>query len=428
MEKFDVIVVGAGPAGSTAACVLAREGLKVLLLERAKTPGGKNVFGGRIYSHVLKRLFPGFEKSAPVERFVVRETIGMMDENDCTSVDFSSGRGELEGASSFVAIRARFDRWLSEQAEQAGALLVSGTKVDDLLIHDGHVGGIMSGGDAIGADCVVDAEGVTATLSRRAGLRVDVLPGQVKVGVKETIRLGKDAVGQRFNLGEKEGAACVFIGYPSSYLPAGGAFVYTNEESVSIGIVVDAEEVSRAKLEVQALIENFRMHPYMRKLLAGGQMLEYSAHMIPDSVPARPENLVGDGFLVTGDAAGLFINYGFTYRGVDLAMASGEAAALTLVEAHGGGSYARDALMGYHARLSRELLPELHRAEGNAGVLHNERIFSTYPRLAADLMEDLFRIEGIGRDRLSSILKRNMEGRISTLRSLRDLLSAYRKM
>ena len=82
MEKFDAIVVGAGPAGCTAAFVMAKEGLKVLLLERGKNVGGKNVFGGRIYSHSLKKLFGDFEKEAPIERFVVKETIGLMDEED----------------------------------------------------------------------------------------------------------------------------------------------------------------------------------------------------------------------------------------------------------------------------------------------------------------------------------------------------------
>lgn len=428
MEKFDSVIVGAGPAGSTAAYLMAKEGLKVLLLERSKTPGGKNVFGGRIYSHVVKRLFSSFAKEAPVERYVVRETLGMMDDKDCVSIDFSSARGEAADASSFVAVRGRFDRWLAEQAEQAGALLVPGTKVEDLLIREGRIAGIVSGGETVEADCVVDAEGVTAVLSRKAGLRNDVLPSQVKVGVKETIQLPESVIDDRFNLKDGEGAACVFIGYPSSYLEAGGAFLYTNRESVSIGVVVDAEEISRSRTEVQDMIENFRLHPYMRKLLRGGKMIEYSAHMIPNSVPVSPENLVGNGFLSTGDAAGLFINYGFTYRGVDLAMASGEAAARAVLDAHSKGSFDRASLMTYHSHLSRDVLPEMKRADRAQRILHNDRIFSAYPRVAVDFMEELFRIEGFGRDGLSKMLKGNMKGRLSMMSVLRDMLAAYRTM
>ncbi len=427
MEKFDAVVVGAGPAGSTAAYAMAKAGLKVLLLERGKVPGGKNLFGGRIYSHVLRRLFSDFPSDAPVERYVVRETIGLMDENDAASIDFTSHRGDPRMSSSFIARRSRFDKWLSDKAEEAGALLVPGTRVDDIILKDGAVTGIISSGDRIEADCVVNAEGVTATLSRKAGLRRDVTPSQMKVGVKETIELDRKTINDRFNLGDDEGAACVFVGYPSSYLTASGSFIYTNGDSVSIGVVVDPLEVSRSKKEVQGMIEDFRLHPYVSRLLRGGKIIEYSAHMIPNSVPLNPDDLVRSGFISTGDAAGLFINHGFTYRGVDLAMASGIAAARTVIEARAAGSYGREALMRYHSYLGEEVIPEIERAEKTGDMLHNERMFSTYPRLALDFLEDMFRIDGFGREAVSGTLKKNMKGRVTLLRMLRDMLSAYRK-
>ena len=428
MERFDAIVIGAGPAGSTAAYRMAKGGLKVLLVERAKVPGGKNLFGGRIYSHILRKHFGNFESDAPVERFVVRETIGMMDEFDCASIDFSSHRSEANKAFSFIARRSRFDKWLAEKAEGAGALLVPGTRVEDIVVRDGAVRGIVSGGDSIESECVVNAEGVTATIARKAGLRDDVLPSQVKVGVKETIELGKDVINDRFNLSDDEGTAGVFIGYPASYLSASGSFVYTNSDSVSIGIVVDPTEQSGARKDVQLMIEEFRLHPYMQRLLKGGRMIEYSAHMIPNSVPLEPSNLVGNGFLNTGDAAGLFVNHGFTYRGVDFAIASGIAAADAVISAHSAGSYGRDSLMSYYDYLAREVIPELRRAERTAGVLHNKRMFSTYPPLVLDFLEDMFRFDGVGKAPVSSSLKKNMKGRISMLTALRDMLSAYRKM
>ena len=69
-EKFDVIVVGTGPAGTTAAYVLAKAGAEVLLVERANFPGAKNVFGGILYTPVLNRLIPEFWEEAPVERHI----------------------------------------------------------------------------------------------------------------------------------------------------------------------------------------------------------------------------------------------------------------------------------------------------------------------------------------------------------------------
>ena len=74
-EKSTAIVVGAGPAGSTAAYLLAKEGHDVVLIERGTAPGSKNMYGGRMYSHALNRIMPEFWKEAPVERPVARESI-----------------------------------------------------------------------------------------------------------------------------------------------------------------------------------------------------------------------------------------------------------------------------------------------------------------------------------------------------------------
>ena len=75
MDDFDVIIVGAGPAGSSAAYKLAEQGQQVLLLERGKSPGSKNVYGGRIYPYSLSKLIPDYKIDAPIERYVKKENI-----------------------------------------------------------------------------------------------------------------------------------------------------------------------------------------------------------------------------------------------------------------------------------------------------------------------------------------------------------------
>ncbi|MCE5336170.1 MAG: FAD-dependent oxidoreductase, partial [Desulfobacteraceae bacterium] len=85
-DKFTAIIVGAGPAGSTAAYLLAREGHEVLLIEKGAAPGAKNMFGGRMYSHALNRIIPEFWEEAPVERPVVREIITFMSGGRSTSI------------------------------------------------------------------------------------------------------------------------------------------------------------------------------------------------------------------------------------------------------------------------------------------------------------------------------------------------------
>lgn len=429
MERFDLIVAGAGPAGSTAALEAARSGFKVLLLERAKSPGEKNVFGGRVYVHALKKLFPGFPEGIPYERFVVSESISLMDDDRCTTVNFANNRGPASGADSFVVRRSRFDKWLSERAEEAGALLVTSAKVDDLYIEDGTVKGIISGGEKLEASCVIDAEGVTATLSRRSGTRSDIRPDQMKVGLKETVFLGKDEINRRFSLDDDEGSAHVFIGQPSRYMPAGGAFLYTNVDSVSLGMVLDPVELTSRKIEVQELLESFRLHPHIRRMLKDGKVIEYSAHMIPNSVPRETSNVVGNGFIVVGDAAGLFINNGYTYRGVDLAISSGIAAAIAFKEAATAGSYDRTSLQSYRKHLESEgLIAEMSAFESNYGILHNERMFSLYPGLVCDFMSSMFRIDGFGKQKLSKTARSTISGKVSALRIMKDLYSVYRHM
>src|SRR2546425_4138388 len=109
----------------------------------------------------------------------------------------------------------------------------------------------------------------------------------------------------------------------------GGGFLYTNKASVSLGLVVSSEDLSRKKIEVQDLQTKFRMHPAVQRLLRGGKVVEYSAHLVPELGAGMMPQLWADGVLVAGDAAGFLINNGYTFRGVDLAIASGVAAGET---------------------------------------------------------------------------------------------------
>src|SRR5215467_1486547 len=143
LEGFEVAVVGAGPAGSAAALTLAREGVQVLLVERGSFPGAKNVFGGRIYSYALKKLFGDSWKDAPIERFVRKEGITFMTSENAFSIEFES----KDPTGSFTAKRSKFDKWMAEQAEKAGASLITDSRVDDLIIENGVVKGIVAGQD-----------------------------------------------------------------------------------------------------------------------------------------------------------------------------------------------------------------------------------------------------------------------------------------
>src|SRR5512137_1964294 len=93
MDKFDVIIVGAGLAGLGAAYTLAGSGLEVLIFERGDYPGAKNVTGGRLYVNPVRNLFPDLFENAPLERFITHEGITLMAKE--RSVDLAYSGSEL---------------------------------------------------------------------------------------------------------------------------------------------------------------------------------------------------------------------------------------------------------------------------------------------------------------------------------------------
>ena len=430
VERFDVIVVGAGPAGSAAALTLARKGFSTLLAERGRAPGVKNMFGGRIYAWPLADLVPDWTKDCPVERTVTKETMAFLTADASLGITFESSPATAGRSASFTAIRAKFDVWLAKKAEAAGATLITGIRIDDLWREDGHVRGVVAArGDRVASDLVVIAEGATSVLVRRAGLKADLEPREVSVGVKETVELPAETIQERFGLAESEGAAHVYAGYASMGL-RGGGFLYTNRASISLGLVVSSEDLGRKKVQIEDLQTKFRLHPAIQKLLKGGKVVEYSAHLVPELGLNMMPRASADGVIVVGDAAGFLINNGYTFRGVDLAMASGIAAGEAAEAARAAGGMTASNLAAYAGFLrKRNVTTDLERFARAPLYLKNERLFDMYPRLLIDIAERVYRVDGTGQERLVDVvLDRAMSGDVPKLKMLLDLLAGARSM
>jgi len=153
-EKFDAIVVGAGPAGAACAYVLAREGKNVLMVERGVTAGSKNVTGGRLYTYALEMLEPGLYTRAPLQRKVVREQIMLLGKDNAVTIDYVDYAFGENIPQSYTVLRAPFDEWFAGEAEAKGAMLATGILVDELLEKDGKIVGIRAGEDEMYADIV----------------------------------------------------------------------------------------------------------------------------------------------------------------------------------------------------------------------------------------------------------------------------------
>ncbi len=393
-DRFDAIIVGGGLAGSTAAYVLAQQGLEVLLIERGNYGGSKNMTGGRLYAHSLEKIIPNFAEEAPVERRVVKERISMMTENDAVTMNYNSPRLAETGSDSYVVMRGEFDRWLFDKAEEAGATAAAGIKVDELIVENNRVTGVICGGEEMKADVVILADGVNSLLAEKASLRKRVQSSQVSVGVKEIYELPAKVIEDRFGLSGDEGAACLFAGSPSNGL-VGGGFLYTNKESISIGLVLGLEQIGESDKTIEEMFTAFTNHPEIAPLIKDGKLIERSGHVVPEAGLSMVSTLYGDGFLICGDAAGFCLNIGYMVRGMDLAITSGELAARAVLEAKQKGDFSSASLKSYQTMLDNSfVMKDLSLYKNFPAFMENPRMFNQYPAMVANIMAEMFVVDG----------------------------------
>lgn len=393
-DRFDAIIVGGGLAGSTAAYVLAKAGLEVLVIERGDACGCKNMTGGRLYGHSLEKIIPDFASRAPVERKITKERISFLSGAGSTTVEYGSPALGAPGAASYSVLRSKFDRWLASEAEEQGAMYVCGILVDDMIVRDGKVCGIVAGEEEMEAGVVILADGVNSLLSQKLGLKKELDPMEVAVGAKEVITLGEERIRDRFGLEGSDGAAWMFVGDPTAG-NIGGGFLYTNKDSVSLGIVTTVGDIDYSGVSVVDMVDRFKEHPVIRPLIAGGQTTEYSAHLVPEGGFHMIPQLYGDGVLVAGDAAGFVINLGYMVRGMDLAIESGLQAANAVLYAKRKGDYSKSALSVYKTALEGTfVMKDLRQYKNAPKFMENRRMFTKYPLLLEEILKAMFLVDG----------------------------------
>lgn len=421
-QKFDAIVVGAGPAGCACGYTLAKAGLETLVVERGKFAGAKNMWGGVFYGPILNQLFPSFWDEAPVERHILRHRFSLLTPEASLSAEFTTNKFNEPPYNGFSLLRSKFDRWFAAKAEQAGAIIATGLQADDLLWNGNAVTGIKAGGDELPASAVIACDGVNSVLADKAGLRKKLSPGDIKQGVKEVIQLPRQLLEKRFNLTGNEGIAWEFIGSFTKGIP-GGAFLYTNKDSLSVGIVAKLSALSENKVAANEMLEEFKQHSAVANLLAEGKLVEYSAHLIPVSGRAMMPALYKDGFLVAGDAASLILATGLTLEGANFSITSGIAAAETVIKAKQTGDFSKKSFSYYPELLKRSfVLKDLKTFKKAPRFLENPRIYSLYPSLVCDLAEKIFTNDGKPRKKTWNLLKQSMNDKISCWQIIRDLI------
>ncbi|WP_298282048.1 FAD-dependent oxidoreductase [Acidocella sp.] len=397
-EKFDAIVVGAGASGNACAYTMAKLGLKVLQLERGEYPGSKNVQGAILYADALEKIIPDFRDDAPLERHIVEQRQWTMTDSAHVGMHFRSEEFNEDRPNRYTIVRAQFDKWFSRKVREAGVTLLCETTVTELLRNNsGAVIGVRTDrADGVAfANIVVLAEGVNGLVGQRAGLRDVVTPESVALAVKEMHFLPREVIEERFNLKGNEGVVIEAMGTITKGM-TGTAFLYTNAESISVGIGCLVSDFQGTGQTPYGLLEAFKNHPSIKSLLAGSECKEYAAHLIPEGGYKAIPQLYGDGWLVVGDA-GQFVN-AVHREGSNLAMTTGRIAGETIAWL----KVRRDAataanLSEYQRRLDASfVMKDLKKYKNIPDFLHKSgaHLFGLYPRLIAQAAQTWFRVDG----------------------------------
>jgi electron transfer flavoprotein-quinone oxidoreductase len=425
MQRFDVIIVGAGPAGSTAGLLLARAGLSVLIVERGQVAGQKNVSGGILYSALVNEILPNFMEKAPLERAITNHQLVILSDHRSVSLEFRNEEASQNVYPSFSVLRAKFDPWLASQAEEAGAMLITGVTVDSLWMKDGKVIGIQAGPDQLEADVVMIAEGTKSLLLKQAGLREEFYPRDVSLGVKEIISLPEQVIEERFQCSPTTGTAYTLLGHTLGI--EGGGFIYTNRDTLSVGVVVKIESLYKNNTQPHQVLDEFKSHPLVKRLTLGGDIVEYSAQTVHRGGFHLLSRLYGDGFVVIGSAARLLFNNIFALRGMDFAIASASAAAKAILSAKEKGSYSSNELSVYADLLKQSsIYKDWSTFKNTYSLLENKRLFNNYPDIITETLESLFKPTTKPTPKLMETLRMELKNKVSFVDLMADIYQISR--
>jgi electron transfer flavoprotein-quinone oxidoreductase len=395
MTDTDVIVVGAGPAGSCAAIAAAQAGKRVVLIERGPFPGSKNMYGGVIYPRILDELIPGWFEHAPIQRWVVRRSTMLLSDTGALNIDYRSnawGQAPYNGA---TAYRPDFDNWLAQQAVAAGAELICSTTVTGLLRDpQGRITGIKTDrpdGD-LTASVVIACDGVNSFIAKEAGLYKNVDASNYTLGVKETLSLPKSVIDERFGVRDNQGVDIEILGGTSGV--NGGGFIYTNLDTIALGVVLKLPKLSAQKKRPEEIIAELKRHPAIAPLIEGAEVIEYSAHVIPEAGLDMMPKMAADGLLVAGDAAALCLAAGIWLEGVNFAMASGMYAGQSAAQAITAGDTTASGLRSYTKKLNETFVLKDHKKLRKIPhLVLSDRVQHKYPNFVTGIVERMFRVE-----------------------------------
>lgn len=356
---FDVVFVGAGPAGLSGAIELAKlvkaDGqlqVEIGVLENAGSLGGHSLSGAVINPVAMRELFPDLEDSSfPFRQPVTGEKVYLTSKSRAYRLPTPP---TMKNHGFYTASLCEVVRWLGAKAEDLGVNIMPGFPVASLLVQQNQVVGVRTTPAGLNRDGTKNDNAMPATdVAARVVVLSDGTRSPLGQAYSQWQKL-RSRDPQVFALGVKEiwkvkeapSEIIHTLGWPLPKDAFGGSFMYPmGDDQVAIGIVVGTD-YHNANLDVHFLLQHLKQHPLFKDILAGGQCVEWGAKTIPEGgFHALPERMSGDGLLMTGDCVGL-VNVP-ALKGIHYAMKSGILAAHAIFKALKSGQTSQAALQSY---------------------------------------------------------------------------------
>ena len=376
----DVVIVGGGPAGMACALRLAQlidehnakspdsqlSKENIYVLEKSREIGQHCLSGALLDPRSMRELLPGFEKESPLDAPVSKEAVYFLTETG--KFKFPITPPPMRDHGNYVISLNRFVKWLGSKVEEAGITAFTGFAGSELLYDGDRVSGVRTDdkgldkqnqpksnfepGYDLQSKIVILAEGTRGSLTKQLVQKFDLMrdrnPQTYGQGVKELWEVPSGRI--------SPGEVIYTMGWPLTSREYGGAWIYGGKDNiVSLGFVTGLDYPD-PRLDPQHVLQDFKQHQFVRKLLEGGKMIRYGAKSMPYGGWYAISPLAGDGWMVVGDSAG-FLN-SQRLKGIHLAIKSGMLAAETAFEALGKTGFSASSLGAFQTKVENSWIKD----------------------------------------------------------------------